>query len=156
MCVPGLALHAVPLIIEPDPVINNKAKVTIINNHGDRYSFFHEQEKQILEAVKKAYNHKETKAVRNKHTTVTGPYCYFDCIENIRYLASLSDVQKHIEENKLISRTPDQILDKRKEHNTMVTRMYGTCKTLDDSHESLYKKLEEEELQKYLEEHSDA
>ncbi|MBA3238216.1 MAG: hypothetical protein H0T62_07720 [Parachlamydiaceae bacterium] len=157
--VPNRDQHSIPLIIEPDPIIKNKARATIINNHGDRYKFYHNLENQILEAVNKAYDHPETTTARNKHPTVTGPFCYMDCIENIRYLASIPNVQKHIKQNKLISRTPHQILEKRKEHNTILARMSVTFTALDESHETLYHELakeRQEKIRKNREENPDA
>lgn len=157
--VPNRDPHSIPLIIEPDPIIKNKARATIINNHGDLYRFYHNLENQILEAVKKAYDHEETTTARNKHPTVTGPFCFMDCIENIRYLASVPNVQEYIKQNKLLSRTPLQILKKRMEHNTMLARMSVTYKALGNSHEGDYnelKKEREEKMRKYREENPDA
>lgn len=126
--------HWVPLIIEPDPNIKKKANITIINNHG-KVSRFSDMENKLLNAVKKVYNHKGTKTLRNPLLTSKGPFCYIDCIENIRYLASYSDVQKHIEKNRLVSRDPLQILEKRKEHKKMLARIYVTAQAFEDCHE---------------------
>jgi hypothetical protein len=44
-------------------------------------------------------------------------------------------VQKHIENNKLVSRNPSQILQKRKEHNKMLARIWVTAQAFEDCHE---------------------
>ena len=122
--IPGKTNHVVFLVIEPDTNDLRKANITMINTLGNSgVNSYLQEENLILEAAKSIYNSRETKTVKNQKATFSGPYCGIDCIENIRLLASVNDVQEYIRENKLPKRNQDTIALKCREHAADLDRI---------------------------------
>lgn len=124
--IPGKLGHAIILVVEPDAGIKNKANITMVNTHGDAITSYHSMEHMILAAAKKAYDHDDTKYVRNLKATFSGGFCGIDAVENVRHLASISDVQKHIIQNQLPLRGASLIGQRQREHAVSLTRLAST------------------------------
>lgn len=108
--IPGKTNHVVFLVVEPDANIPRKANITMINTLGNSpANSYLKEERLILEAAKSIYNRPETKIGRNTKVAFSGSNCGIDCIENIRLLANVKDVQGYISENKLPRRDQAEI-----------------------------------------------